>query len=646
MLGRTNTMEELEEITSELLALRKLYRLLQTIEDGQSNGIELQLDLRARMLLKRLLDLASEGLLKTYSEIITGQLSTRMESSAPSSSQIADSVFSNCRSESGFEIAIPKKEVPWLPEISSDKQGISNRQYDNCIQNNTMKQTSSNDTKWRLLVDLWNGKCLGAFPLVMDYKTDHNPLVQKMIQPSNGEISQPRDIHYAIKRIETQVMVLQRLSQLVNPLKGAVRQMEEYEMKIPAQISNQIPRNLTNLWTPPQEVSKYTPRMVEGTEDSSWSMTQAQASNAWTSRQINKYMDGLHIPEIMTETEMTPVRRVIEPARKVKQSIHHSDEILESTTPTSSSNRTLMKRKNLTNHQRVHTLAPMQRSVDKKLPPRSNRTRKSVLPMLMNRKLGHRMEPEEQSSQDSKESSSCSSSWTCSQEDTRSSSSSSDDYSRSSYTDNTDFSQGTNYMDFSQGSRSESEDASSSSSSDSVPSLHEHVEPAPKAGPRRGSPSPNQGKAIGRLKKIKNKLGLIFHHHHHHHHHHHENEGNRSEHKSNWKRVGNSMLCSPKGHLVSGGKEVVDTSKQSVVKRSQGSHIHALVEGFLRQFHQKKKKSRLPNPKVLARNNKTKNEKLQWLKMMKQHGGVRLNGRRQAKLKLSDKRKQLGATKS
>ncbi|KAJ6419382.1 hypothetical protein OIU84_029483 [Salix udensis] len=58
-------------------------------------------------------------------------------------------------------------------------------------------------------------------------------------------------------------------------------------------------------------------------------------------------------------------------------------------------------------------------------------------------------------------------------------------------------------------------------------------------GPSKRYRSPShKKKATGRLRGLKNKLGLIFHHHHHHHHHHHDdNDGEKPPARSMWKNL-------------------------------------------------------------------------------------------------------------
>lgn len=170
--------------------------------------------------------------------------------------------------------------------------------------------TSSEETKGELVADLSNVKCLRAFSPALD-KTNQKPLVQKKIQPSNSpsvkaesssrEISPCQDIYYAIKRIETQILVLQYLSQVANPLKSVGRQMEEHVTESPAQIGHQIPRNLTNLQNSPMENSKSSTGMV-GRNETPWrSMSQFQEMNARTSSQTSKFVHGFYVPESVAE---------------------------------------------------------------------------------------------------------------------------------------------------------------------------------------------------------------------------------------------------------------------------------------------------------------------------------------------------------
>lgn len=605
-------------------------------------------------------------------QIITGRLSTGLAHSASSLLQPADSAqmarnsdlaIPNTQSDSGFGRTISymdatpsAKESAWLHGISSSKPRISNEHCSVCAQNSTMLHVPPEETKRRSMTDsesiLGNHLCKssavieGSRPATHTLeKSKQNTPRQKKIQPanstfvkvesSNREISPCRDISYAIKRIETQILVLQHLSRLANPLESAGRQVKERETKIPSQIGNQTTRIRSSLPKRLREDSKSSTEMVGGAKIPMWSMSHVQASNARNSSQISNFMHGFRIPKSVTGLEMSPNQTVDKKSvRKVVQPTHFLQDEIHTVASASSSNRMLMRGENVEGHVNIHRPALVEQKIDNRRSSLGgNKTCKLAHPAPMNRKLALQVESEESSS-GSQDSYSYSSSSTSSQQTNSSSSYTGEDDSRS-YTD---------YTDFSRGSRSESEDGSSFSS-ESVPSPQGHIEPSlKKVIPTRRSRSLNSGGAIGKLRKIKNKLGLIFHHHHHHHHHHYDTNDKDRVHMSKWKNVGDNILHGANKNQVNGGRKIIGKSKKPVDKRSQGGHFHMLVEGLLRHIRHSKKELRPPNPNAIMRNSKKK--KLHWWQMMRRHGGVKLpKGRRQPKLKLPKKRKQLRATK-
>ncbi|XXG43890.1 hypothetical protein AAC387_Pa01g3827 [Persea americana] len=159
----------------------------------------------------------------------------------------------------------------------------------------------------------------------------------------------------------------------------------------------------------------------------------------------------------------------------------------------------------------------------------------------------------------------------------------------------------------------------------------------------------------GRLRRFRNKLGIIFHHHHHHHHHHHlgghqsgvnGEDDDRSEssevvhhhHRSLWRYLRDMMHHTAKeGHVklaAEVGRERAEgTVGKSVVRRAtrkqQKGHLHALVERLLRHlWHSKKQQKRLgkSGSRKIHSNNNNKGKKV------KQHWWQRFHGRRGVKL--------------
>ncbi|XP_048448078.1 uncharacterized protein LOC125480871 [Pyrus x bretschneideri] len=106
-------------------------------------------------------------------------------------------------------------------------------------------------------------------------------------------------------------------------------------------------------------------------------------------------------------------------------------------------------------------------------------------------------------------------------------------------------------------------------------------------------------KSVGRFRRLKNRLGLIFHHHHHHHHHHHyDGNGNSDDDRghSGWKHLRRKMFDShknPHGIRESRGskKSLVKVKNMLHNKQGEVGHFHALLEGLLRHIRHSKKSS-------------------------------------------------------
>ncbi|CAJ1952343.1 unnamed protein product [Sphenostylis stenocarpa] len=98
----------------------------------------------------------------------------------------------------------------------------------------------------------------------------------------------------------------------------------------------------------------------------------------------------------------------------------------------------------------------------------------------------------------------------------------------------------------------------------------------------------------GRLRRLKNKLGLIFHHHHHHHHHHHDhgNTHARDGHgPTTWNHLWNVFHHKNKHGVLT--KKDEKTKGEAVAnglpRRNQVGQFHRLAEGVLRHIRHSKK---------------------------------------------------------
>ncbi|KAJ6733614.1 hypothetical protein OIU74_005400 [Salix koriyanagi] len=167
-------------------------------------------------------------------------------------------------------------------------------------------------------------------------------------------------------------------------------------------------------------------------------------------------------------------------------------------------------------------------------------------------------------------------------------------------------------------------------------------------GPSKRYRSPShKKKATGRLRGLKNKLGLIFHHHHHHHHHHHDdNDGEKAPARSMWKNL-HKMLQKKdmKHHDKAYQKKAVEKFGKSVVsgkKKQKAGHFRALVKGLMK--HSKHSKKSKPSKDGIGRQfGRIQNghDKKHWWKMFQRHRrGVRLPNRGRVKLGIPRKNKK------
>nr|GLL41605.1 uncharacterized protein LOC114077322 [Ipomoea trifida] len=86
-----NGVMDIEDIQSNLHALRQLYGLLKQDEDGLPNVTSETLDNKARLLLKSLLDSATERVLKAHSRIVAGQADASLKCTSGQPQRLKDS---------------------------------------------------------------------------------------------------------------------------------------------------------------------------------------------------------------------------------------------------------------------------------------------------------------------------------------------------------------------------------------------------------------------------------------------------------------------------------------------------------------------------------------------------------------------------
>lgn len=166
------------------------------------------------------------------------------------------------------------------------------------------------------------------------------------------------------------------------------------------------------------------------------------------------------------------------------------------------------------------------------------------------------------------------------------------------------------------------------------------------------------GRQMGRLRRLKNKLGLIFHHHHHHHHHYQHDEsdddGNSSDMaevghgRSLWRSVGKMFHPSSKGDRDCEDRIDHGNLRRSVVKKvpnqHQIGHFHRLVEGLLSHVcHSKKsKRTKAGNRRLRDRtrgHDKKVVKRLHWWQKLRRRRGVKLPDKGHVRLGFASKKK-------
>ncbi|KAL6496474.1 hypothetical protein OROGR_029732 [Orobanche gracilis] len=156
-------------------------------------------------------------------------------------------------------------------------------------------------------------------------------------------------------------------------------------------------------------------------------------------------------------------------------------------------------------------------------------------------------------------------------------------------------------------------------------------------------------KHSGILKRMKDKLELIFHHHHHHHHHHH-NRGDDSNDEENMSH--NSSLNKHKGKAIDakrkddiyGAKAVEKIQKSQIREKRQNSNFLGLVGGVWRHIrHSKQSKPGKGTADRFAGEylrKRTLKKSRQW-KLLQHHGRSKLPNKSHMKFGLGKKKKHV-----
>ncbi|OMO52017.1 hypothetical protein CCACVL1_29423 [Corchorus capsularis] len=159
--------------------------------------------------------------------------------------------------------------------------------------------------------------------------------------------------------------------------------------------------------------------------------------------------------------------------------------------------------------------------------------------------------------------------------------------------------------------------------------------------PVNSQPEKAEGR-LGRLRRIKKKIGLIFHHHHHHHHHRYDHENKTDRGKSMWTHL-NKVFHPRNRHEAQDNNESRKDKASNVSVKHQVGHFHGLVQGLLQQLrHSKKSKP----SKGGIHGHKNRNVKpLHWWQIFQRQGGVKLPSKKRVKLGFMSKKKQLRVPK-
>ncbi|KAK8577870.1 hypothetical protein V6N13_076549 [Hibiscus sabdariffa] len=176
--------------------------------------------------------------------------------------------------------------------------------------------------------------------------------------------------------------------------------------------------------------------------------------------------------------------------------------------------------------------------------------------------------------------------------------------------------------------------------------------------PVNSEPKKGEGQRLGRLKRLKDKLAVIFHHHHHHHHHHRYNHHDRGDHshgaeikaqtKSLWTPL--NKLFHPRNiNKVDEDKSRKERASIVPVKKQQGGHFPALVGGLMQHLRQSKKSKTCKGGmgrlgKIQYKKNR-KAKQLHWWQMFQTHGGLKLPNKRRVKVGFMSKKHKLKVPK-
>ncbi|XP_072986997.1 uncharacterized protein [Typha latifolia] len=145
----------------------------------------------------------------------------------------------------------------------------------------------------------------------------------------------------------------------------------------------------------------------------------------------------------------------------------------------------------------------------------------------------------------------------------------------------------------------------------------------------------------GRLKKLKNKLAIIFHHHHYHYHHRGDMEGDSStgdngfhqEHRAPWKYLRRILRRKGEGEH---GKLVIrkiegERGAERATAQHQRGYLHALLEAVLRHVWSTRGRK---TARLRSARSRDQAKKLHWWQRLRRRGGIRLTNSKKPRLRL------------
>ncbi|KAK1567063.1 hypothetical protein Q3G72_007678 [Acer saccharum] len=618
------------DVKADLQALRKLYGLLQSSGDiAQKSKNEIfvgkRLDERARLMLKNLLDVATEKALETHSKIIAAAESRGVSNSG-------------CYFKSKQSNVIPKLGSPALPYVFKSSPIAAGQRNSNSYNLTCRKDELSSSKPIPREVTLESSKASISSNRKKRCRVCQQ---QRSVEPQSNVTTQGNGIRVngsvkekGTESVKSNIASLKQkkiyefdrnpsvcssssLATVQNKNKPEVVRNSDFSREITNSI-RRIDSGISSLLVKPSEESNVSsPRVAKNSR----LVTQFPARNV-------KAMDIETPPPPATSQHVPPSNAYVakQPPRPRPRPLNHM------------AHQKVVKSRPLMQPHQVVKSRPL-------MPPRQAIVRptligadKSETTRMRSTRVGPRQQESEETWSSPSSSASSSASPSPSLSSSASASSSWTNEQSSTYSSDTD-----EPMSFpassprglrSRGNAMYAHRAGDSSSSvlDQSNSSSSHY---------RSYHHQNPDKAIGRLRRIKNKLGLIFHHHHHHHHHHYDHQGNdddsdhhskvsRTKH-STWKNLQNIFH-----HKNRNQKD--DKLRKLTTHENQVKHFNTLVGGLRRQVRHSKKSKLKPASKEGIGRLRNGGKKVQWWKILKRHGGVKVGKKGRVKLGIQSRK--------